>query len=93
MATPAATSEFTITTKDDVEWLAVSDSNDKVLRVEYWRWVLGSVHEDDALYRGTLSGGPVAEHSLEQIQRRSCGCLTSASSRRCPSHGGALPLA
>ncbi|KAK4234816.1 hypothetical protein C8A03DRAFT_37371 [Achaetomium macrosporum] len=62
-------SELIITTKDDVEWITTLDSNDNVLCVKYFRWVLGSVREDDALYMGKVSGGPVSEHSLEQIQK------------------------
>ncbi|KAK3338615.1 kinase-like domain-containing protein [Lasiosphaeria hispida] len=64
-------SELIITTKDDVVCLVTTDIKDSsiVLGANYFRWVLGSVRESDALYWGKVMGGPVSGHTIEQIQK------------------------
>ncbi|KAK0732128.1 hypothetical protein B0H67DRAFT_655404 [Lasiosphaeris hirsuta] len=53
--------------KDDVEYLISLDTKDVELGANYFYWILGSVHEEDALYFGWVMGGPVSGHSIEQI--------------------------
>ncbi|KAK3358096.1 kinase-like domain-containing protein [Lasiosphaeria hispida] len=62
-------SELIITSKDDVEYLISLDTKDVELGAKYFCWVLGSVHEEDALHFGWITGGPVSGHSIEQIQK------------------------
>ncbi|KAK3349182.1 kinase-like domain-containing protein [Lasiosphaeria hispida] len=55
-------SELTIASKNDVERYGFDEGS------RYFRWVLGSVHEDDTVYMtGMLAGSPEG-HSVEQIQ-------------------------
>jgi len=65
-------SELPITSKDDVETTLMYDCRDTstLQGVKYSYWVLGSAHDDDALYMGMVKGNTrPSEHGLEQIKK------------------------
>ncbi|KAK3372077.1 hypothetical protein B0H63DRAFT_513585 [Podospora didyma] len=65
-------SELPITCKDDVGSLKVFDMRDKdtFQGIQYFYWLLGSVHDGDLLYMGMIKGNkPSSEHSLEHIKK------------------------
>jgi len=65
-------SDLPITSMDDVEVTTVYDSTgmSTIKEVKYCYWLLGSVHDEDALYMGTIKDNtPPSEHSLEKIKK------------------------